>query len=124
MNLNKKIKIGKLDRKIVFQTYTTQRNGYGEQELTWADILETWAGIDYVGRQGASEDIEAERETAFNRVTFIIRQRDGFKPREKMRIKYDGFEYDITHIKEYAESRKRFWILTARKTDANDATKI
>lgn len=124
MNLNKKIKIGKMDRRITFQAFTTQRNDFGEQELIWADVLTTWAGIDYVGRQGASEDIEAERETAFNRVQFTIRQRDDFRPREKMRVQYDGFEYDITHIQEYAESRKRFWILTARKTDANDATKI
>lgn len=120
MNLSQKIKIGRLDRKVIFSDYTTAQDEYGDAVPTFAQVISTWAAIDYQG-PGTIEGIESERETAFNTVTFTIRQRDSFRPTEKMKITFDAFDYDIISIKELAESRKRFWVIAGRKTDANDA---
>lgn len=120
MNLSGKIKIGRLDRKIEFQDYTTIADDYGDEIKTWAVAANTFAAINYNG-PGTNEGISNDRETAFNAVTFTIRQRASFRPTEKMKIVFEGFDYDIISIKEVAETRKRFWLIAAKKTDANDA---
>ena len=116
MNLDCKLKIGKLDRKITFQNHSETRDDYGGVATTWADELTTWANINYkVAIEGDTND----RETGWNSVVFTIRQRDGFSPTEKKRIVYDAEIYDITGIQEVGETRKRFWMIKARKNDTD-----
>lgn len=119
MNLSGKFKIGRLDRKITFRNFTVSRDDYGDEILTWADVLTTRASIDYRSG-GTKEAVEVERETAFNTVNFVIRQRSVFTPTAKMKIVFDGSEYDIQSIQELPETRNRFWLIVARKIDASD----
>lgn len=103
--------IGKLDRRITIQSYTTAKNDYGEDIRTWSDYLTIWAGINF---KRGNEVFEADQLTAVNEVKFVIRYNSNIN--ETMRIVYESNNYDITFIEEFTDSsRKRYMFLTAHK---------
>lgn len=60
---------GKRDQRVGFERATAVVNDHGEDVLTWADIGERWAAVNY-GR--GDERREAAREGAVQPATFIV----------------------------------------------------
>ena len=102
--------IGKLDRRITLQSYTTSTDGYGQKVQTYTTLATVWAGVRYAS---GTERIMANRETAVASCIFVIRYRAAVT--EKTRILWGTDYYDIEHIAESLDGRKRYMELTATK---------
>lgn len=91
------MRAGKLDRRIVIESFTTSQNGYGELIKSWSTLATVWAEVNpKSGREFfASNQRIAEFETVFR-----IRYRSDITINEKYRISYGGKYYDIKHIAE------------------------
>lgn len=100
--------IGRLDRKIVIESYTLSKNALNESVGSWSTYHTCFANV---LKSGGNEYIEADKVTATNRVKFKIRFFAGIN--EKMRIVYNSNYYDIIEIQEL--EREGLWI-TATKT--------
>lgn len=99
--------IGRLDRKIVIENFTTAKNSLNETVSTWNTFHTCFAAVQMAG---GSETVEADKITAVNKVKFKIRYFAGIN--EKMRVLYDSNYYDILEIHELG--REGLW-LTATK---------
>lgn len=100
--------IGKLDRKIVIESYTVSKNSLNESVSTWATYHTCFA---HIQSAGGNEGIESDKITATNRVKFKIRYFAGIN--EKMRISYNSYYYDIIEIHELG--REGLWITATKK---------
>ena len=87
--------LGRMDTKIYLQQITETRNRTGGVTETWDDWLESWAMIDYP-QTGTDEKQSANQQTAFLRVKFTIRYRDGIT--EKHRVRYGDRFFDILSV--------------------------
>lgn len=87
------IPVGKLDRRIVLQDYTTSRTTYGEETKTYSDTATIWAALRF---GSGNERMVADKSTVVGDVIFTIRFRSGIT--EKTRISWDGNYWDIQHI--------------------------
>ena len=109
----KGINIGELNRRILIQQETATRGTSGQEVLTWANLADVWAKVDYP-TTGSGEDIDGNQVIVTTRADFIIRYRDGID--EKMRIVYRGSNYGILNINEMQE-RNHFLLLQAHKIE-------
>ena len=102
--------LGKLDRYITIQTFTTSPNSYGEEIKTWSTYLSCWAQrVEASGGEGVTFDQVVAKQT----IDFRVRYDSGIN--EKMRILYDSDYYNIENIQE--EKRRDYLMLKTYKVD-------
>ena len=100
--------IGRLDRKIVIESYTSAKNEQGESVSSWTTYHTAFAGV---MKDGGTDREEASKTTATQKVKFKIRFFDGIN--ETMRVLYNSNYYDITQIQELG--REGLWIHANKK---------
>ena len=96
--MNKREVIGKLDRRIVIQSYGENANEFGEKEISFSDLATVWARIEYQNKDTV-EEFQAKRETAVTSVLFTIRYNAAYRSK-KNRISYQSEIYDIISVVE------------------------
>lgn len=101
MNDNHIIDPGKLDTRIVIQTYSAALNSFGEENITWSTLATVWAAMDWTG---SGEQENSDQEITATDVVATIRYRSDLNT--KMQVVYDSATYDITGIT--VLGRKRF----------------
>ena len=102
--------IGRLDRRITFQTPTESVGSEGSVSRTWADTSTNWASFD---QTGGNESIEHGRVNATVRVTFKIRYSSSFTPDRTMRVVYNSTNLQIEDVRELS-GRNRGWEIITR----------
>ena len=102
--------LGKLDRVITIQNFTTSANNYGEEIKTWGTYATCWA--EKIEASGG-EDVTLDQIVAKQRVDFRIRYNSGVN--EKMRILYASEYYNIENKQE--EGRRDYLLLKTYKID-------
>lgn len=100
--------IGRLDRKITIESYTTAVNAIGEDVGTWSTYHTAAAAI---SKGTGLEKPEGGKVTATNKVRFKIRYFAGID--ETMRVVYNSNYYDIHEIQEL--DREGLWITASKK---------
>lgn len=103
---------GRLDRRIRIEEATTSADSFGQPLETWALVAEVWAELAPLkgGERWMAQQVTAETTTRFR-----IRYRDDVT--EKMRIVYDGAEYDIASVTEIGR-REGLEIMATAKVPA------
>ena len=94
------MRIGKSDRRITIQRYTTATNVYGERRLDYTTLMTVWAELMKTG-EGMTERISTNQDMPIQRVRFKIRSSSdsrGIKADD--RVLYDGKYYNIQGIEE------------------------
>lgn len=87
------MRAGRLRHRITIQDKTVVQNGYGEEDITWADVDTVWAAIDPLrGR----EFLDGRMATAEITARITIRQRDGISPEQ--RVLHGSVVYDVLAI--------------------------
>lgn len=105
--------IGQLDRRVTIRQYTETENDRGEVIDTWSNLATVFAGLSYSTN---TEKVEGEKETVFGTVDFLIRYRSDVD--EKMKIRFDGEDYDIKSIIRHDKrGRDRYLIIKAVKDE-------
>jgi len=105
--------IGKLDRKINFQSYTESLGSEGSPVKTWTTTSTNWASFRQV--QG-NETIEHGKVNAVVNAVFRIRYSSGFTPDRTMRVVYNSTNLNIVDVNELP-GRNRGWEIVT-KADA------
>jgi len=87
------MEIGKLNKRITIQAYTTTENDMGDSISTWVDLGTVWANVTNLhGREYfAAMQVQAEKT-----VKFTIRCNKNIN--ETMRIIFEGNNYNINFI--------------------------
>jgi SPP1 family predicted phage head-tail adaptor len=99
---------------------TQGRDALGGETLTWSTFLTCWASKD---EKTGSESHEADRITAKDKTIWVIRYNTTSKSvDEKMVIRYDSKDYDITSVKEIG--RGRFLEIESEKRTTQNAITI
>ncbi len=94
------MRIGKSDRRITIQRYTTTTNTYGERVQSYSTLLTVWAELMKTG-EGMTERITTDQDMPVQRVRFKIRSSSdsrGIKADD--RVLYDSKFYNIQGIEE------------------------
>ena len=94
------MRIGKSDRRITIQRYTTTTNAYGERVLNYSTLITVWAELMKTG-EGMTERITTAQDMPVQRVRFKIRSSSdsrGIKADD--RVLYDSKFYNIQGIEE------------------------
>jgi len=91
--------VGKMDRKITIEKYTTSRSASGEQTESWETLSTVWAQLRY---KRAVEVEENNELVAVRTATWIIRYLSTVN--ETMRISYNSEYYYITGVKIYGRN--------------------
>ncbi len=110
MNDNHIIDPGKLDTRIVIQTYTAALNSFGEETITWSTLATVWAAMDWTG-SGESEG--SDQEITATMLVATIRYRSDIDT--KMQVVWDSTTYDITGITQLG--RKRYQKLNLKEVE-------
>jgi SPP1 family predicted phage head-tail adaptor len=106
--------IGRMDRRIVIQSYTAERDAAGGETLTWADFMTVSAALSYPATgSGEMYGKDQYQQIATRSVVFTVRYMAGVN--EKMRVSYDDKLYDIESIAELG--RKRYLELKCKLRD-------
>ena len=66
------MRIGKSDRRITIERYTTTTNVYGERRLDYTTLMTVWAELMKTG-EGMTERISTNQDMPIQRVRFKIR---------------------------------------------------
>jgi len=93
------MRIGKSDRRITVERYTTSTNAYGERVQTWSILLTVWAELMKI--EGTTERITTDQDMPVQRVRFKIRSSSdsrGIKADD--RVLYNSKYYNIQGIEE------------------------
>ena len=93
------MRIGKSDRRITVERYTTSTNAYGERVQTWSTLLTVWAELMKI--EGTTERITTDQDMPVQRVRFKIRSSSdsrGIKADD--RVLYNSKYYNIQGIEE------------------------
>jgi len=101
-------RIGKLDRRIIIQGYTVIQDDYGGEIVTFADLAEVWANVDFK-HNTSDEAEESSRLTATTDTLFTVRYDERFFDK-KNRIIWKTKEYNIKSIVELG--RKEYILMT------------
>lgn len=105
--------IGDLNRRAAFYTPTYARNALGGETPTWALWATVWTAI---LPDGGGEVVMADKVTAKKRRKFRVRHQSIDGVNELMVIRYEGEDYDITHIEDDpTQLPKTFKVITAER---------
>lgn len=108
--LSHKEQIGRLDRRITFQSKVIGTNTSNEdEERGWVNIATNPTVYASVDDYRGSEQFVADKMNEFQTSVFVIRYRDDIKV--TMRILFDGLAYNIHSIEKVG--RKRYLKLAA-----------
>jgi SPP1 family predicted phage head-tail adaptor len=89
------VKIGQLDRRILFQNQTITKQSNGEELSSWTSHAYRWAKAE---QYSSSEINESGMLTVYSKAFFTVRYDAALN--EKMRVYYDGKIYNIIGIEE------------------------
>lgn len=89
---------GRLDRKIVIEQKSVQRDAMGGEDITWGTYKTVWAEL--VAKRRPTETMQSDQLTANRLVDFIIRYQDAPVVDEAMRISYGNSYYEIQGVQE------------------------
>lgn len=103
MMYNRNEKAGRLRHQCTFLTTQASRDTNGDEVITWNEGGAVWCSLEYK-TAGSDEKQEGARIHPFTRVFVTIRHDATIN--EKMRIKFDGNEHNITTIA--LDSHRRF----------------
>lgn len=84
-----------MNRRICIETFTTDKDTFGQPLKTWTELKSVWADIRPLGSTERFEASQVNRQ-----VTVKMRIYHRTDITERMRILYDGDYYDIQGIKE------------------------
>jgi SPP1 family predicted phage head-tail adaptor len=88
-----------LDRRISIQVNTPSQDGAGQPIESWAELVECWASVEYLGETTlAKEEFQEKIEKTMQYVKFSIRYRSDINT--KNRIVYRGNNFEIRSVKE------------------------
>ena len=104
--LSETIKIGELDRRILFQNPVETKQSNGELLISWNSHGYRWAKVEPFM---ATEINENERLSVYSKATFTVRYDSALN--EKMRIYFDGKIYNIQGYTEIG--RRQFMTIEA-----------
>lgn len=94
--MNKRETIGNLRHRATIQQYSTARDSYGQELVTYSSLATVWAAYDYRITRSDEQQL-AEKKTAVATVNWMIRYRDDVEP--KMRLTDEaGNIYDILSV--------------------------
>ena len=91
----KETQIGERRERIRFEQPTATRSASGGEIWTWTRVAEVWAKVVYQNTR-SEEQVLADQVVVSTAIAFDIAYRDGIT--EKMRIVYDGSNFDIMYI--------------------------
>ena len=95
------MKAGQLRQRVTIKDKSVAQNTYGEEVITWVDVVTVWAEVEPLrGR----EFMEGKQITAEVSTKIRIRYRSGITP--EMRAVYGSIVYDIQSII-HIEERER-----------------
>jgi SPP1 family predicted phage head-tail adaptor len=104
---------GRLDKRIIFGTYTSVENAYQDYVVTFVPVLATWSNIKpYDGNR----QLQAQEQVINQTFRFTVRYRRDFTPTKDMRIEYDGSYFTIHSIRN-VEDEFRFYEILGSVTD-------
>jgi len=102
--------VGKLDKVVTLQTFTSAQDAYGQAIQTWTDWRVVFSTVSF---ERGSESPEQERRTATTVVKFTFRSLDIEGIRPDYRLVYNGLNYDILDILDFG--RNDFTTIKAEK---------
>lgn len=112
--LGQKIKIGSMDRKVTFRSFTESQSSTGHVSKSWGDAFTELAAISYGTN---SESYQADLQIGVQRVNFTVRKNTNTQTvTNKWRLQYDSKEYDIEGITE-PMGRGRFLVFNCKLRD-------
>ena len=100
------MRIGILKHKVIIQSHTITKDGYGAEVSTWEDFTTTYASIEPLS---GSELFSAQQ--TYNKVISKIRMRYISGIKTDMRINYDGRLFDIEAILNIRELNKELQLM-------------
>lgn len=103
---------GALDRRCVVLEPISTQDFAGGEAIEWREVAEVWANVSYPST-GSGEAYAVGQQVATRSVLFTLRYRGDVT--EKMRVRYEGCEYDIERIEEVG--RRGYTRLTTKKRD-------
>lgn len=107
--LSHKEQIGRLDRRVTFQSKIVGENVSNEDaEIGWEDVVTVWASRD---DKTGNEIVAGDKITGFQDAVFTVRYRTGLSI--EMRIVCEGLIYGITSIQEVG--RRRYLSIVAER---------
>lgn len=90
------MRAGRLRQRVTVQQKTVTRNDYGEEIVTWADVLTAWAAVEPL--RGREFD-EAQMAGAERLTRIVLRwPGSGVTLRPEMRVYHAGRVYDIQSV--------------------------
>lgn len=106
--------IGKLDRRITIERFTTTKNELNEDVQAWLPFITVWARRKDSSDVVKTEVLGAEQVGSYLLSHFTIRSSvDARTVTPKDQINYEGRVWNIKGTKEAAEGRNRFIEITA-----------
>lgn len=89
------MRIGAARKRITIQQATDTQNAYGEPVSAWADLTTVWAQVLPLTFR---ESILAKQVAAKADTRFLIRYRIGINIKPKMKVVYNGEDYNIESV--------------------------
>ena len=100
--------IGEMDQLIELHEASETLNPTGGKSLTWAAVKSNvWAKVEQMAQSDEQTLDGLAQVVASNQLRFTIRYDPDFIPNEKMRIVYDGDNYDIIVIDKIGRNQFR-----------------
>jgi SPP1 family predicted phage head-tail adaptor len=104
---------GRLDKRIIFGTYTSVENAFQDYVVTFVPVLATWSNIKpYDGNR----QLQAQEQVINQTFRFTVRYRRDFTPTKDMRIEYEGSYFAIHSIRN-VEDEFSFYEILGSVTD-------
>lgn len=104
--------IGRLDRRITIESFTTSTNELNEEVKTWSTLATVWATMTYPKGLASNETDNQARQTATIPVMWWIRYREGLN--ETMRINYNSEYFYITRVN-YPDRKTSIQLVTEKR---------
>ena len=100
------MRVGSLNKKIVFQENSSTKNGFGEETSSKIDVVITWASIQTIS--GKEQYLSNQN---YATLSHKIRCRYSNKINQKQTIKYKDREFKILAVLNIFEKNKELEIL-------------
>lgn len=111
------MRLGRLDRPIEIQRYTTVAGTAGARTRTWLKLADAWANVREIR---GTETEKSDTDYPVLRVSFTVRDVSGVLP--EMRVLHEGKYFEIIEIKEITYQRNRYMELITEKRGNQEGT--
>lgn len=102
------MRTGTLRRRITIQQSVDTQNTFGEPVPAWATVSTVWA---YVEPIAGKEYISSKQIVGMVDTKFVIRYRIGLTVRPKMKVIYNGEDYDIESVLNVRSANKELHLM-------------